>query len=123
MTPGGFHSFEHRWALTAAFDLHRQLGKAQVAVRIHALNRQLKSGLARLPGVRLHTPMDDDLSAGLVCFEVEGLSAQGVVDRLHARGIIATVSPYATSYARLAPGLVNSPDEVDAVLGAVSALT
>jgi selenocysteine lyase/cysteine desulfurase len=121
-TPGGFHSFEHRWALAPAFDLHRQLGRAQVSARIHALNRQLKSGLARLPGVRLRTPMNDDLSAGLVCFEVDGLSAQAVVDRLHARGIIATVTPYATSYARLAPGLLNSPDEVDAVLGAVGAL-
>jgi selenocysteine lyase/cysteine desulfurase len=67
--------------------------------------------------------MDDNLSAGLVCFDVEGLTAQDVVDRLHARGVIATVTPYATSYARLAPGLLNSPDEVDAVLNIVSALT
>jgi len=28
MTPGGFHSFEHRWALPAAFELHLQLNKA-----------------------------------------------------------------------------------------------
>ena len=122
MTPGGFHSFEHRWALAQAFDLHRQIGKARVAARIHELNRQLKEGLAAMTHVRLHTPLDEGLSAGLVCFEVGGLSPQGVVDRLHAAGIVATVTPYATSYARLAPGLLNSPEEVDQVLAAIRAL-
>ena len=122
MTPGGFHSFEHRWALAQAFDLHHQIGKPRVAARIHALNRQLKDGLAAMGHVRLHTPLDESLSAGLVCFEVNGLSPQRVVDRLRASGIVATVSPYATSYARLAPGLLNSPEEVDQVLAAVRAL-
>ena len=122
MTPGGFHSFEHRWALAQAFDLHRQLGMARVAAWVHALNRQLKEGLAAMTHVRLRTPLDEDLSAGLVCFEVAGLPPQGVVDRLHAASIVATVTPYATSYARLAPGLLNSPEEVDAVLAAVNSL-
>jgi selenocysteine lyase/cysteine desulfurase len=122
MTPGGFHSFEHRWALAQAFDLHRQIGKSQIAARVHALNRQLKEGLAAMGHVRLRTPLDENVSAGLVCFEVAGLSPQGVVDRLHAAGVIATVTPYAMAYARLAAGLLNSPEEVDAVLGAVRGL-
>jgi selenocysteine lyase/cysteine desulfurase len=122
MTPGGFHSFEHRWALAQAFDLHRQLGRSAVSARIHDLNRDLKEGLAALAHVRLHTPLDDNLSAGLVCFEIVGLSPQQVVDRLHADRIIATVTPYSTSYARLAAGLMNSPEEVDRVLASVAAL-
>ena len=28
MTPGGFHSFEHRWALAEAFRFHQRIGKA-----------------------------------------------------------------------------------------------
>jgi len=122
MTPGGFHSFEHRWAVAQAFDLHRQLGRTRVAVRIHALNRQLKDGLAAMSHIRLRTPVDENVSAGLVCFEVAGLSPQQVVDRLHADRIIATVTPYATSYARLAAGLMNSPEEVDRVLASIGAL-
>ena len=39
MTPGGYHSFEHRWAVDQAFDLHMTLGKANVQSRIHAPNR------------------------------------------------------------------------------------
>jgi isopenicillin-N epimerase len=30
MTPGGFHSFEHRWALDEAFTFHQAVGKAHV---------------------------------------------------------------------------------------------
>jgi isopenicillin-N epimerase len=121
-TPGGFHSFEHRWALAEAFVFHRRIGKARVAARIHALNRQLKDGLAGMRHVTLHTPRDEALSAGLVCFSVRGLSPPEVVARLRARRIVATVTPYATSYARLAPGLLNTPAEVDAVLRAVRGL-
>ena len=122
MTPGGFHSFEHRWALDRAFGLHQEIGKARVAARIQELNSQLKEGLAAMPGITLHTPRDPALSAGLVCFEVAGLSQQAVVDRLRDRRIIATTTPYNPSYARLAAGLLNTPDEVETALRTVRAL-
>src|SRR5262245_59045221 len=41
MSPGGFHAFEHRWAVDVAFRLHQQIGKSRVEARIHELNRQL----------------------------------------------------------------------------------
>ena len=65
------------------------------------------------------TPLADELSAGIVCFEVAGLPPEAVVAGLRERGIVASVTPYATRYARLAPGLLNSPEEVEATLGAV----
>jgi len=40
MSPGGFHSFEHRWALAEAFRFHLAIGKARVARRIHELKRR-----------------------------------------------------------------------------------
>jgi isopenicillin-N epimerase len=121
-TPGGFHSFEHRWALGAAFDLHAQLGRSAIAARIHSLNSRLKAGLATIPAVRIVTPIDEPLSSGLVCFQLPGVSAQQVVDRLHARGVIATVTPYATSYPRLAAGLLNDEAQVDRVVETVRGL-
>jgi isopenicillin-N epimerase len=122
ITPGGFHSFEHRWALAQAFELHERMGRARVAARIHALNRQLKEGLARMPKVKLYTPAADALSAGLVCFDVAGLSPDAVVAKLGERRIIASQTPYATSYARFTPGLLNSPEEVETALRAVREL-
>ncbi|MBX3202075.1 MAG: aminotransferase class V-fold PLP-dependent enzyme [Labilithrix sp.] len=116
MTPGGFHSFEHRWALDAAFAFHQSIGVGRVAARIRELNRQCKEGLAAMKHVVLHTPRGDEPSAGIVTFEVAGLAPKAVVERLAANKIMASTTPYATSYARVAPGLLNSPTEVDAVL-------
>ncbi len=123
MTPGGFHSFEHRWALDRAFALHGEIGKSRVAARVHALNAQLKDGLAAMPHVTLYTPRDEALSAGLVCFDVAGLRPDAVVARLRERGIIATTTPYSPSYARLAAGLLNTPEEIEAVLREIRALS
>ena len=121
-TPGGFHSFEHRWALAEAFDFHLRIGKARIAERIHALNRQLKEGLGSMGHVEVHTPMADSVSAGMVVFDVAGLQPPDVVTRLAQRRITATTTPYDPSHARLAPGILNTPEEVDQVLRAVRAL-
>lgn len=114
--PGGFHSFEYAWALPAAFDFHKRIGRARVAERIHNLNDQLKEGLARMRHVKLYTPRGNRLSAGIVCFDVEGMKPDEVVKRLLDRRIIASTSPYAVSYARLAPSLLNSPEEIETAL-------
>ena len=122
MTPGGFHSFEHRWALSEAFRLHLRIGKARVERRIHGLNTRLKAGLASMAHVTLVTPRSEALSAGLVCFAVDRLSPSAVVEALRRRRIIATVTPYDPPYARLAPGLLNTPADVDRVLRALRSL-
>jgi isopenicillin-N epimerase len=122
MTPGGFHSFEHRWALDQAFLFHQAIGKARVTERIHALNDQLKDGLAGIRHVKLHTPRSSDLSAGIVCFDVEGMKPEEVVERFRQRGIVGSVTPYANHLARLAPSLLTSPEDVDKTLAAVRQL-
>ena len=116
MTPGGFHAFEHRWALDEAFAFHRAIGKARVTQRIYELNQQMKEGLAKMPHVTLHTPMSKDLSAGIVCFEVAGMTPRHVIERLRHRKIIGSVTPYATQYARLAPSLLTLTKDIEQTL-------
>ncbi len=124
LTPGGFHSFEHRWALSEAFAFHRAIGKARVAERIHAVNRRCKEGLARLPKVKMATPMADALSAGIICFSVEGRSPAQVVEGLMKQNIIASTTPgfYRPPYARLAPSLLTLEEDVDRAVAAVARL-
>ena len=122
LTPGGFHSFEHRWALPAAFNMHQQMGKTRVRARIHDLARQTKEGLAKMSKVKLYTPMSDELSAALVCFDILGMRQEEVVNRLAQKKIIASTTPYNVSYARLTPGLLNTPEEVDRTLAAIREL-
>lgn len=119
MSPGGFKPFEHLWALPEAFAFHERIGKAQVQQRTRELASQLKEGLAGIPGVRLVTPRYEHLSAGIVSFDIGNHAPRTVVNWLSRRRIIATVTPYARRHLRLTPSLLNTPDEVEAVLRAL----
>jgi isopenicillin-N epimerase len=119
VSPGGFKAYEHQWAMAEAFEFHRRIGRQRIAERIAALNTQCKEGLARIPTVRVLTPRDPALSAGIICFEVQGRTPDEVVSRLLERKVIASTSPYKLSRARLAPSLVNDEREVDAAVRAV----
>ncbi|SFE47297.1 aminotransferase class V-fold PLP-dependent enzyme [Nitrosomonas sp. Nm166] len=122
VAPGGFYAYEHQWAMQDAFEFQRQIGRTRIARRIEELNSLCKEELAKMPHVMLHTPLDPGLSAGIICFEVAGLTPQAIVEKLLERHIIASTSPYATSYARLSFGIMNTPQEVDVTLRAICGL-
>ena len=119
MTPGGFQAYEHQWATVAAFKMQQSIGRARVAARVAELNGRIKDGLAGMRGVRLHTPRDAALSAGICCFEVDGKKPEDVVKALLAKKVIASTSPYANTYARLSAGIFNTEAEVAQALGAL----
>lgn len=122
MTPGGFHSFEHRWALGEAFAFHHAIGKARVQSRIHELNSMAKEAMSKMAHVTVHTPRSPELSAGIICFEVAGRTPPEVVEHFWEAGIVASTSPYRVSYARLAPSLINDEDEIERTMGRLHAL-
>ncbi len=119
-TPGGYHSFEHRWALADAFEWQSGLGRDQVAARIHGLAKRLKDGIA--DHVRLVTPRDAEVSSGLVCFDVDGMQPEDAVERLAGSRIRATVTPYADTHVRLGTSLHVDERDVDAAVAAIKAL-
>ena len=122
MTPGGFHSFEHRWALSTALDLHMRIGRRRITERTRSLAGQLKQGLAANPRVRLRTPHDERLSAGLVCFELRDLAARDAVARLRAEHDVelpasrptepSTCVPARASSTRRRRSIVSSPRSI-----------
>jgi selenocysteine lyase/cysteine desulfurase len=121
-SPGGFHAFEHHWALPAAIEFHEKIGPARITQRIHALNSQMREGLSKMPHVVLYTPAASELNAGMVCFDVKGLEAKETVARLLSKKIIASTTPYRVPLARVACGVMNTPAEVETTLRAVRAL-
>lgn len=122
-SPGGFWAFEHYWALPAAFDFHKRIGSARITNRIYELNSQVKEGLAKMPHVTLYTPRGHELSAGVVCFDVKGMKPGQVVNRLlEKHSIVASTTPYAVPFARVAFGIANTPAEVEKTLSAVRAM-
>jgi selenocysteine lyase/cysteine desulfurase len=119
-TPGGFHSFEHRWALTEAFNFHIKTGKDKIEERTHQLSTQLKEGLREMKHVQLHTPVSTQLSAGINCFEVDGMKPEEVAAKLKEKNIIGNTSPYRISYARLTPCMINTEDEIKTCLNVIA---
>jgi selenocysteine lyase/cysteine desulfurase len=115
-SPGGFHSFEHRWSLGEAFQFQLNIGKARVEERSHQLSTKLKQGLATISHIKITTPASEEVSAGINCFEVTGMKNIDVVKKLLTKKIIASESPYKTSYVRLTPSIVNTEEEVDTCL-------
>ncbi|ACK72297.1 aminotransferase class V [Gloeothece citriformis PCC 7424] len=116
MTPGGFKPFEHLWAMTEAFNFHQQIGKSRITERIHSLSQHLKEELAQMSHVTLYTPISDNLSAGIVCFDLDGFSPRQVVQQLRKNNIVASTTPYNPSHARLTPGIYNTHSEVETTL-------
>ena len=123
---GGFKVetvFEHRWALAEAFEFHLALGKERVQERILGLATSLKQELAAIKGLTLHTPKSPALSAGIVCFELAGMTPRDIVAKLGGMGIVASTTPYAVSYARLTPGLLNLESDLSKTVDAVKSIT
>jgi selenocysteine lyase/cysteine desulfurase len=123
-TPGGYHTFEHRWALREAFEFHAAIGRARVAARIEDQATRLKQGLAGIVEARVITPADPALSAGIVCVSLPGLNPVTVVETLRERHrVIASVTPYRERFVRFGPSMLTTPEQVDQVVKAVATLT
>lgn len=122
ITPGGYKAFEHRWAMPEAFTFMTAIGKDRVQRRTQELATRLKAGLADIVHVTLATPRAPELSAGLVCCSVAGMSPMQAVQRLHAQKIAASVTPYNPPLLRFGTSIVTNPDQVDLAIKAVQNL-
>jgi len=120
--PGGFHAFEHYYAVKTAVRFHQRLGRNRVAARITELSARFKDGLAELPGAVIHTPRDPRLAAGMVCFDIAGQTGPQLVERLAQKRIQITTATYRIPYARIGTAIVNTPQEIDRTLREIRAL-
>ncbi len=122
MTPGGFHSFEHRWALAEAFDFQLNIGKRRVQKRLHQLARFCKEGLRCMPHIHVLTPHSPHLSGAMICFDVENWDPKKVEEELFKKGVVASASTGKTPHMRFAVGLYTRRKDILAGLAAVDAL-
>jgi selenocysteine lyase/cysteine desulfurase len=114
------------WTIALCMDFQEALGRDRVEARIRALATRLADGLAAVPGVRLHTPDDPALRAGLVSFRAGEADTEQFFYRL--RGEFDIVGRYIRhpgigfDVNRFAPHVFNSAAEVDAAVAAVREL-
>ncbi|MFC2166676.1 aminotransferase class V-fold PLP-dependent enzyme [Acidobacteriota bacterium] len=67
-------------ALGEAMDFQNVLGRERIERRIKALAGYLKKELKGIPGVKLHTSEDPNLSGGLTAFSIEGIEPVKIVN-------------------------------------------
>jgi selenocysteine lyase/cysteine desulfurase len=106
-------------AVPAAIELQHTIGRDHIAARIAELNGTFRREASKLPNVTVHTPLDPSLSGGITCFEVRGLGAEDVTQRLAALKIRTTSSPYKVSYPRVSAGIMNRHQDIDSALAAL----
>jgi selenocysteine lyase/cysteine desulfurase len=107
----------------AALEFHRAIGSERITRRIHALNQQMNEELRKLPNVKIvYTPTDPALNAGMVCFDLKSLGAEKTVSKLLEKKIIASPTPYTVPFARVAFGIMNTPEEVEKTARALRSL-
>ena len=117
-TPGGYHSFEHRWALAEAFALHQAIGRTRIAERTHTLATALKDGLAGMPKVRLRTPALPSCRPGHRVLRGGRLPSADAVARLRERTCTPARLRTRSRFSASAEHLTNESD-VDKALAAL----
>jgi selenocysteine lyase/cysteine desulfurase len=114
------------YAMDEALDFQNAIGKTRVERRIKAMSSYLRRELAKIPGVRINTPNDAYLSAGLTAFSLEGVDPARVVDYVREKYniVVRTVgSPEKGTYAvRVSTPVYVSFKEVDQFLEGVRGL-
>ncbi len=121
--PQGQRADAFIFALDEALNFNNRIGKARIEKRIKTLAGYLKRELQKIPGAKIHTPLDAYLSGGLTAFSVDGVESSRLVDYLREKNnlVIRTTGnrTMGTYGLRVSTPIYISTQEVDMVLDAV----
>jgi selenocysteine lyase/cysteine desulfurase len=108
----------------ATVDFLNLIGMPRVEGRLRALTSEAKRGLAEIPGVRLLTNQESDLSGGVIKFRYLKRRQKEAYDQLWTRHRLATsVTDSGDSEGiRFSPHIYNSMDEIRRAVAAVREL-
>jgi len=123
LDPQGQRADALLFALDEALNFNNRIGRRRIEKRIKVLSGYLKRELQKIPGVKLHTPLDATLSAGLNAFSVEGVDAARIVDYLrekHNLVVRTTGNREAGTYGvRVSTPIYTSFQEADLIVAGV----
>ena len=126
LDPSGQRSDAMLYALDEALNFNNRIGKSRIERRIKVLAARLKQELAKIPGVKVHTPADPYLSAGLNAFSMGGALEAKLVDYLREKYnlvVRTTGNTKAGTYGvRVSTPIYVSTKEVDMVVEGVRTL-
>ena len=101
--------------LVAALRFIDRIGMARIERWDAMLTKRLRDGLAKIPAVRVASPLDPRLTAAITTFRVEGLKAKALQDALWARKVRVRAQNDARGV-RLSAHMYLSPADIDTIL-------
>ncbi|MGO9893477.1 MAG: aminotransferase class V-fold PLP-dependent enzyme [Bryobacteraceae bacterium] len=104
----------------AAVDFHLELGHERVLARVKYLGDRLRAGLREMTKVKIYSPEDNAMCAGITVYAVDGVTGDQLQDEMWNR---ARLRPRSSGPGvRHSTHIFNSPAEVDKALEVVHAL-
>lgn len=109
------------FGLSAAVDFMNAIGKTNIEARDKMLSDRLRAGLSKIEGVKVYTPSDPRLSAGLTLFGVRDIPMANVQKAIFdfSHVWIRTMGTGNLNACRAATHIYNFPQEVDRLLDSV----
>ncbi|MGD9346916.1 MAG: aminotransferase class V-fold PLP-dependent enzyme [Candidatus Aminicenantes bacterium] len=109
-------------AMETAVAFHKTIGKERIEARIRSLAAALKTRLKeRMPKIKFRTPLNQNLSGGVVVFHIPGIDLNKVLDILyHKHNIGCAVFGGDPGGIRFCPHIYNTVEEIDKAVDAVA---
>lgn len=121
-TQRGTGSFSILKGLEASLDFHNRIGPDRVYGRIKFLGERLRTALRENPKVRLFSPTDEAMCAGITVYNVAGRTGAQLQDAFWARARMRPRSQGDTFGVRHCTHIFNSPEEIDRAVEIVNGL-
>lgn len=99
--------------LDEALDFHFELGPEKVYARIKSLGDYLRTRLQEVPGIRIYTPLEPSMAAGITVYNIDGLTGDFIQDELWRRGRMRPRSMGDVFGVRQSTHIYNSFEEID----------
>jgi isopenicillin-N epimerase len=126
----GSPNFAAWLTLPAALDLHRRIGARAKEARLRALRNAWVERARILPGVRILTPDDPSMVAGITSFRLQGKTSKADNDAIvaalrdrHGLFTVARDGPDAGAGVRVTPATITSFADVSRLADALEELT
>lgn len=121
-TQRGTGNFPVLKGLEAALDFHFEIGPERVYDRIKYLGLRLRTGLRANKKVKIFSPKDERMCAGITVYNVEGLTGKQLQDEYWNRAKMRPRSSGPEFGVRHCTHIFNSEQEIDRALAIVNSL-
>ncbi|QOI96629.1 MAG: aminotransferase class V-fold PLP-dependent enzyme [Flammeovirgaceae bacterium] len=121
-TQRGTGNYSVMIGMDAALDFHNEIGPQRVYDRIKFLGNYLRDGLRRMPKVKIFSPVDETMCAGITVYNAAGLTGAKLQDEFWNRARMRPRSQGDEFGVRHCTHIYNNEQELDKALGIVRAL-